>query len=800
MRITEVIKLLPTQFRQYTDNPLEVGHHIPLIGTWTQETGYLKILSLQYLNESLACPIIAIVEEKIGGEDLVLNITAKISEYSSMSEKTQGSYTIKTKKYSPTETTVETTLTIPRHTRPWATYLLTGLGNKIYEISSITTNVTAEVGRVNFYALASTGSRIIYWLSLHRVADWLREILNGIWISPTKCIRCSGTGIEPDTESDTCLQCSGYRFSGYNATKWIQRMKGFDVGLAREVMDWDNLTDEDHDIIVKFINKAWTQKWWVTPTESEIKRLFSHFYMVDESLIYIQKRYHPQEPVWHLSLPIDFGEGSPFGVITTSDRDLLKYIAESLTPAGVNVFVGFYFSGDFGNLGNYVASKPSKWLFNMNSVAFHENRAPNIVTRWKNWNGWTEANWDFEDPDFVLSDDFYTFGSVGVFNLNDQNRHVLRIVDNSYAEFKSTPTGINSLELWCHFGDNDSYIGGWNSGLSDWTLQFKFLNSGSNGMGLYNYDNALITKLKNHTDHHIRIDIAPPLYTMVVDDELTVTGLSFKNLAPGEFRFLGTGIGSFWVDAISFNGITGYQSGDNLGRLAKQGIGSLNLDVVNGGEGIYKATYNFKDDDVGSFPSGWTIDYGSDMQIISELDEHLKVLELDATADYQICYQTFSNQEAGTVEFYFRGTSVSNNNYMYLHLRSGTTDKIRYVVYTGTAQWRVYNGTTWVALDVDTIYSLNTWVRITITFDADGNALFYLNGDLKDTMTMENPSTNSVNNVYFRIGGSAAHEGYMYIDAVGYSWDDDYEIGDNLEDGISNIWEEYITKDKFWEV
>jgi len=459
MRPQEVIKLIPTGFKQVTSDPLYTGHSMPLLGTWTKADGWKKKQILEFEGLTLACPIVAIVNEKVGKFDLDLKIEAKTSKYKQTVEKEQGDYTLKRKIYEPDGTT-SATLTIPRYTRPFAMFLVSSLGKNIYDISDVypTNDVECDDAEVQFYALASEGSRIIYWLSLHRVAMALQEIINGFWIAPPYCSRCQGSGIEPDTDSDTCCQCEGYRFDGYNATKYIQRQRGFDVGLARDVLDWDNLSEEDHFIIKKFINKCWTQKWWVTPTVSEIKRFFAHFYQVDESNIQIEERFDSHEPVWRLTLPYDAGDVSPFGTLTEDDRDLLKYLAQSVTPAGVNVFVGFYEDyGSFGGDEEWQMSRPSFW--GIRSTVFQEQYNEWGATRFFGFNGWTEANWHFEGDDPL--DDFTTNGIIEVVNVNDMNRNMCKLEDNAYIDLDFddilgfTALGEGTLELWAHPRDRN---------------------------------------------------------------------------------------------------------------------------------------------------------------------------------------------------------------------------------------------------------------------------------------------------------------------------------------------------------
>ena len=173
MRTENIIELLPTQYKRVSDtNPLLIGHNIQLVGSWSRKTGFTKGISLEYEGETLACPIIATVEERFGGDsDVTLNITAKVSKYVKTVETTKGDSVLKRKTYEDSGETIKSTLTIPRFVRPWATWVVTGLGKNVFEIENITTTVKNIVGKVNFYALASAGSKIIYWFGIHKLAN-----------------------------------------------------------------------------------------------------------------------------------------------------------------------------------------------------------------------------------------------------------------------------------------------------------------------------------------------------------------------------------------------------------------------------------------------------------------------------------------------------------------------------------------------------------------------------------------------------------------------------------------------------
>ncbi|MEE9439567.1 MAG: zinc finger-like domain-containing protein [Saprospiraceae bacterium] len=585
MRTSELISLMPTQYRRVSeDNPLRVGHHMPVLGYWTVDEGYVKKQSLNYQGEVLACPIIAVVDTKIGNKDLEMTITGKVAQYDHTVDITQGDHTLERKIYVDSESTIETTLIVPRFTRPRATFLITGLGNKVFEIEDIVVPQTLVVGKVTFYALASNGSKIIYWFGMFQLANQLREILRP-WIAPTKCNRCNGTGIEPGTESGFCAQCEGYRFSGYSSTKQVQRNLGFDVGLAREILDWDNLTDEDHDLIFKFINKAWTQKWWVTPTKKEIIRLFAHFYNLPEANIVITERFNLQEPIWTILLPTKGSSASIFGTLSESDNDLMRFIAKSVTPAGVSVFVGFYEEYFLGDLTGISDDLFFSELFPSPQTSMEHNYALIGCPRWDFWNGWTEATDDFERETGV---NWALNGTVDIVNVNDMNRRMVELTDNSYMETGVVATS-GSYELWFHKQATDIRVGQRDTDPA-WMFYVE-----AQGSGIYDNDSNLLSLIKEDCDHHLRLDFddSQLQYDVYLDEELIGSGINYIGSGTiGNFRIESIGTGKGYIDNVILPDDTGHQVGDNLQRLYPHGWGIRNQDFATGVTGTVYDLFN----------------------------------------------------------------------------------------------------------------------------------------------------------------------------------------------------------------
>jgi hypothetical protein len=594
MKFTDRIALLPTQYRRASEtHPLRRGHYTPKLAEWSLADGFTQGEILEYSGEALACPVVAVVDNKFGNRAVTLTITAQISSYKETEEIEQGDYTLKRKVYEPTTTEVTCTLRIPPYTRPWATFVLAGLGMNVYKITNITADVSYDTGKVTFYGLASTGSKIIYWLGIHNLAQLSREILQP-WIAPPICNRCSGTGIEPGTTDTNCLQCKGYKYDGYNAVKWIQQKLGADVGVGRDsVEDWTDLTVEEAIMIKKFINKAWTQKWWCTPTVREIKRMFAHFYNLPEDNIDISERFNAQEPVWTLNLPYSPDSNGPFGTFNEEDRYLMRYIARSVTPAGVSVFVGFYKEYFFGNLDDFEGFENFSYLTQYSSIE-HDYELWG-EPRFDFLNGWNEATHTFEGgtgASGAILAPWTINGDVQVVNPNDCARHVARLYGNAYME-APVVSGTGSIELWTHpesclirYGVRDAL--GWVAYI-DHNLDSFYDNHGNR-----------LRYASRNSDYHLSMEFRPAsgasgmVRCRILHEDYQE--FDFVKVGTGAvFRVQTYGTGAGYVDCISFTGSGAYALGDNWARLWKMGWGEQNEDVGRSPAGIIKVINLYND-------------------------------------------------------------------------------------------------------------------------------------------------------------------------------------------------------------
>lgn len=203
----------------------------------------------------------------------------------------------------------------------------------------------------------------------------------------------------------------------------------------------------------------------------------------------------------------------------------------------------------------------------------------------------------------------------------------------------------------------------------------------------------------------------------------------------------------------------------------------------NDGYGDYNGTYSFTNDlDVGN-PTDWTIDEsGGSVKVIEKITNHNDVLEIyDTSATYQSkADNTFSNQEFGTIEFYFRTTDTQKISYFIL--LEGSNQGVVVYCYLGNLYYS--DG----VQKLITTISSNFWHHIRIDFECGSSGYLGLSPDTFKICLNDVEygaygffsARSNINTFSFRshLTQSLYHS---YLDGVGYSWDDDYDIGDNFE-------------------
>jgi hypothetical protein len=160
------------------------------------------------------------------------------------------------------------------------------------------------------------------------------------------------------------------------------------------------------------------------------------------------------------------------------------------------------------------------------------------------------------------------------------------------------------------------------------------------------------------------------------------------------------------------------------------------------------------------------------VEIISEYDNHNAVLNYSNTdSSTNNFYNSLSSQNLGTVEFWASyGTGACQ-------IQLDDSIDLAIVVRFYSDKIRVYHSTT----NTEYSYDMSKLHHISIDFDVSTDT-FSIDIDGENELTDVNfYNDNNVDEISrFYVKGESS-SGSLLLDAIGYSWDTDYNIGDNLE-------------------
>ena len=192
--------------------------------------------------------------------------------------------------------------------------------------------------------------------------------------------------------------------------------------------------------------------------------------------------------------------------------------------------------------------------------------------------------------------------------------------------------------------------------------------------------------------------------------------------------------------------------------------------------GNYSGTYSFENDEIGSVPDDWISNNGDgcDTTISSIVGGHSKILNISDNSAVNLAQinNEFTLQTNETVEFWVRPHNIASGN-LGISLYEGATWVVRTRIAFGD---RLSNHDASLIADIDD----NTWYHIKYIFD-DYNNQFeaVINGVSKGNFDYQFNTVVGFDKL--RFDTVAAHNGVeYYIDAIGYSWNDNYTIGDNF--------------------
>ena len=212
--------------------------------------------------------------------------------------------------------------------------------------------------------------------------------------------------------------------------------------------------------------------------------------------------------------------------------------------------------------------------------------------------------------------------------------------------------------------------------------------------------------------------------------------------------------------------------------------------------GYYPATYGFENDEIGGNPTKWVVSEpsGAAVNIISEMDGHNNIVELNDPVlsgwVEAIHYDSFPRSH-GTIELWLRFNRTSD--WFGLGSRDTINNQVLLRVSVESGKWRYRNsaGTLLIVPNVADPVA-DKWTHIRIDFRCH-NAPSYLGlTDDRYNVTIDGVSSGEIEHwgdgnldyKFLVVQSDPATIMKSWVDAVGFSWDPNYNIGDNLNEGL----------------
>ncbi len=206
-----------------------------------------------------------------------------------------------------------------------------------------------------------------------------------------------------------------------------------------------------------------------------------------------------------------------------------------------------------------------------------------------------------------------------------------------------------------------------------------------------------------------------------------------------------------------------------------------NITYRNPDEGYYPGTFSFDNDIIGSHPNSWISNaFPSPISVVSELDNHNTIMRIWDHSDMALIHSEYyfpTPPSYGTVEFWVY--TISQVDVHYLSLDS-------FSIHLGNVFAYEYSpGNYNFFRQADT----RTWYHVRIDFETTTGGYMglsqymwrvYINGEeFGDYAFIYDIKPDRL-----RFQMDDVSVGEYYIDAVGFSWDPNYNIGDNINEGL----------------
>jgi len=213
--------------------------------------------------------------------------------------------------------------------------------------------------------------------------------------------------------------------------------------------------------------------------------------------------------------------------------------------------------------------------------------------------------------------------------------------------------------------------------------------------------------------------------------------------------------------------------------------------------GYYPATHGFESDKNGDMPFGWTVVQKptlTNAHVINEIGNHKKLIRLNddnstSSVGYLIIENNFEQQAHGTIECWVRITDISQ--LFVLNIRSEGETVIKFYLEEG--KWMCRDGAYNVIVPNMTNPVNNRWYHVQIDFECSASeykGLFQytwkvsIDGRDSGILAFYAGRERSYLNYIALSTGADEYNYDVYIDAIGYSWYSNYQIGDNFNEGL----------------
>jgi hypothetical protein len=273
-------------------------------------------------------------------------------------------------------------------------------------------------------------------------------------------------------------------------------------------------------------------------------------------------------------------------------------------------------------------------------------------------------------------------------------------------------------------------------------------------------------------------------YEYVPDEDITSKVKSF--FIDHSIKQSPTAVGEIFNTTVEYDDkikVTGIQTAKRLAHPLQNGVN-------------YKDSLHFRSDTIGAFPTdttqgAWTDSdgAGTDSIITDKFNGHSYVLAMrdESAANAPSVKYSFTGQTDGSIEFWIAVTDTDCRIIIYWRDEgNGITSGLR----IKTAAWEYYDDGAAFAAMGGTAPVIGKWYRVTYTFDCDTDKFSITIVDEDDTAIASvsdkglasSPTTIDV----LQMLGNAANEDYIvYFDAIGFTWDSNYTLGDNANLEVS---------------